>query len=75
VRDLARQDDSAAIARAVASLGVTTTAKGVETEDRAERLRPAGCTEIQGKSLHPARPAQEFDLLPGHRPARSVDAV
>ena len=52
VRDLAQHDDSAAIVRAVASLGhslgVTTTAEGVETQEQLERLRTEGCTEVQG---------------------------
>ena len=67
VRDLAQQDDSAAIVRAVAglgqSLGITTTAEGVETEDQLERLRAEGCTEIQGNFLSPARPASEIEAL------------
>jgi predicted signal transduction protein with EAL and GGDEF domain len=67
VRDLAQQDDSAAIVRAVAglgqSLGITTTAEGVETEDQLDRLRAEGCTEIQGNFLSPARPASEIEAL------------
>jgi EAL domain-containing protein (putative c-di-GMP-specific phosphodiesterase class I) len=30
------------------SLGITTTAEGVETDDQRDRVREHGCTEIQG---------------------------
>jgi diguanylate cyclase (GGDEF)-like protein len=67
IRDLEDQEDSAAIVRAVASLGqslgVTTTAEGVETEEQVERLRAEGCTEVQGYFLSPARPAGEVAAL------------
>jgi diguanylate cyclase (GGDEF)-like protein len=80
VRDLIEQDDSAAIVRAVASLGqslgVTTTAEGVETESQVERLRAEGCTEIQGNFLSPARPASEIEaLLPKTRATKTGAAA
>jgi len=31
-----------------ASLGITTTAEGVETSDQLDRVREQGCSEIQG---------------------------
>jgi diguanylate cyclase (GGDEF)-like protein len=63
IRDMSIHDDSTAIVRAVAtlgkSLGMTTTAEGVETADQLERVRSEGCTEVQGYFLGPARPAKE----------------
>ncbi len=63
VRDMSLHDDCTAIVRAVAalgkSLGMATTAEGVETADQLERVRNEGCTEVQGYFFGPARPAEE----------------
>jgi len=63
VRDLGEREDSMAIIRAVVglgdSLGMTTTAEGVETAEQLERLRAEGCTEAQGYLFSPPRPADE----------------
>ena len=63
VKDLASHSDSGAIVRAVAglgiSLGMATTAEGVETQEQLERLRAEGCTEVQGYFLSPPKPASE----------------
>jgi diguanylate cyclase (GGDEF)-like protein len=52
VRDVCRRRDCATIVRAVASLGLslgmTTTAEGVETFEQLEQLKAMGCTEAQG---------------------------
>jgi predicted signal transduction protein with EAL and GGDEF domain len=52
VRELVERPDCAAIIRAVtglgASLGIATTAEGIETDAQLERLRAEGCTEVQG---------------------------
>ncbi|GJD64165.1 putative bifunctional diguanylate cyclase/phosphodiesterase [Methylobacterium frigidaeris] len=52
VADLSVRPDALAIVRAVTtladSLGMTTTAEGVETEEQLAHLRDAGCTEVQG---------------------------
>ncbi len=52
VRDLASSADAAAIIRAItalgASLGIRTTAEGVETEQQLTQLRAEGCSELQG---------------------------
>ncbi|MDP4025015.1 EAL domain-containing protein [Methylobacterium sp. NEAU 140] len=52
VRDLGATDGTDFIVRAViglgASLGMTTTAEGVETEAQLARLRAEGCDEVQG---------------------------
>ena len=60
-------DSSLAIIRAVAglsaSLGMATTAEGVETEEQLERLRREGCSEIQGFLFSGARSARDADKL------------
>ena len=52
VRQVGVRADSTAIVRAVAalgaSLGMKTTAEGVETAEQLEQIRLEGCTEIQG---------------------------
>ena len=57
-----------AIVRAVvglgASLGIATTAEGVETEDQLNRLRAEGCTELQGYLFGcPVPPLEMGNLL------------
>jgi EAL domain-containing protein (putative c-di-GMP-specific phosphodiesterase class I) len=63
VRELAERPDCMAIIRAVAglgtSLGIATTAEGVETEEQLLRLRAEGCTEVQGFLFSAPRPAGE----------------
>jgi diguanylate cyclase (GGDEF)-like protein/PAS domain S-box-containing protein len=67
VRDLAERPDCMAIIRAVAglgaSLGISTTAEGVETPEQLERLRAEGCTEAQGFLFSPPRPVGEITAL------------
>ena len=59
IRNINKDDSSLAIIRAVAglsaSLGMATTAEGVETEEQLERLRREGCSEIQGFLFSGAR--------------------
>jgi EAL domain-containing protein (putative c-di-GMP-specific phosphodiesterase class I) len=66
VRDLPDSADAMAIVRAVtglgSSLGMSTTAEGVENGDQLARLRAEGCCEAQGFLFSPPRPARE---LPG----------
>ncbi|MCP5197099.1 MAG: EAL domain-containing protein [Gammaproteobacteria bacterium] len=45
------------------SLGVTTTAEGVETLEQLALVRAEGCTEIQGYLLSPPKPAHEVTRL------------
>jgi diguanylate cyclase (GGDEF)-like protein len=63
IRDLRSSDDAAAIVRAVAglgaSLGMTTSAECVETEDQMSRVVEEGYGEIQGFLFSPACPADE----------------
>ena len=63
VKDIDRNRDSAVIIKAIASLGhslgIETTAEGIETEEQLELVRRAGCTEMQGYLVSPPRPASE----------------
>jgi len=63
VRDLTPDSESVAIVRAIVglgrSLGIATTAEGVETAEQLAIIRSEGCTEMQGYLLSPPRPARE----------------
>ncbi|MEH3145768.1 MAG: EAL domain-containing protein [Methylobacterium frigidaeris] len=71
VADLDTRPDAAAIVEAVIalgrSLGMATTAEGVETPEQLERLRQAGCLMVQGYLI--SRPLALDDLLPVLREA------
>ena len=60
-------DGSVAILRAVAglglSLGMVTTAEGVETQEQVEKVRAEGCTEMQGYFFSPPRPIKDITRL------------
>ena len=64
IKDIERNRGSAAIIKAIASLGtslgIRTTAEGVETEEQLEIVRRAGCTEMQGYLV--SRPVPACDL-------------
>jgi EAL domain-containing protein (putative c-di-GMP-specific phosphodiesterase class I) len=66
VSDLERPE-SIAIIRAVTglgnSLGMKTTAEGVETEEQLETLKKEGCTEVQGYLFSKPVPAAQTALL------------
>jgi EAL domain-containing protein (putative c-di-GMP-specific phosphodiesterase class I) len=78
VADLANTtDESHAILKAVAglgiSLGIATTAEGVETKEQVDRVRQEGCTEMQGYYFSPPRPVEEIrELLARGRAATSA---
>ena len=63
VRGLDDKPESIAIIRAVAglghSLGMTTTAEGVETQEQLDQMRAEGCTEVQGYFYSKPMPASE----------------
>ena len=68
MRDLESRGDSLAIIKAVIglghSLGMSTTAEGVETEEQLEAVREQGCNEVQGFLFSPPlEPAQVLALL------------
>ena len=74
INDLSKSADAAAIIRAVLalgrSLGMTTTAEGVETRDQLAYLRAEGCVEMQGHYFAKAIPSEEFALFCNGRPQR-----
>lgn len=67
VHQLATRGDSMAIVRAVTglgrSLGIITTAGGVDTPEQLALLRLEGCAEVQGQLFGPPRPASEVEEL------------
>ncbi len=72
--DAAGQD---AIIRAIAALGVSlgmsTTAEGVETADQLARIRTEGCTSVQGYLFSRPVPAEQIDsLISGFAASRSI---
>ena len=78
VSELATRDDSMAIVRAVTglgkSLGIVTTAEGVETEAQFDLLRREGCTQAQGYLFSKPRPAAEVGAMLSRPRARIVAA-
>ena len=67
IRDLPSKEDSLAIVRAVvglsSSLGITTTAEGVETKEQLASLTSEGCNEVQGFLFSRPRPAADVEKL------------
>ena len=67
VRDLSSSADCLAIVRAIAglgsSLGMATTAEGVETAEQMRRIRDEGCDQIQGYLVSRLVPAAEIPAL------------
>jgi diguanylate cyclase (GGDEF)-like protein len=67
VSELGSSDDAMAIIRAVAglgkSLGMVTTAEGVENAEQLALLRREGCTQAQGYLFSKPRPAAEVERL------------
>ncbi len=76
VSELATREDSMAIVRAVTglgkSLGIVTTAEGVETDAQFELLRREGCTQAQGYLFSPPRPVAEVETMLSRPRARIV---
>jgi diguanylate cyclase (GGDEF)-like protein len=67
IRNISHDDSSLAIVRAVTglstSLGMSTTAEGVETKEQLARVRAEGCNEIQGFLFSKPVPAGEIAAL------------
>jgi EAL domain-containing protein (putative c-di-GMP-specific phosphodiesterase class I) len=63
---------SIAIIRAVtglgSTLGIATTAEGVETVEQLRQFRLEGCTEVQGFLISKPKPAGELAELLGRSP-------
>ena len=69
VKDLGERRDCTAIITAIStlarSLGIATTAEGVETAEQLDFLRAQGCTQAQGFLFSPARPRADLAALLG----------
>lgn len=65
IRELPHKSDSVAVVRAVVglsnSLGMTSAAEGVETEEQLARLRLEGCNEFQGFLFSPPKSPKEVE--------------
>jgi diguanylate cyclase (GGDEF)-like protein/PAS domain S-box-containing protein len=76
ITELATREDSMAIVRAVTglgkSLGIVTTAEGVETDAQFNLLRQEGCTQAQGYLFSPPRPVAEVESMLSRARARIV---
>ena len=77
IQDLGKTQESLAIVRAVtglcSSLGVSTTAEGVETEEQMRILMREGCEELQGYLLgRPTTAPQCHDYLAGLPPVHAA---
>ena len=70
IGDLSNKDSAAHIVRAVTglgiSLGMSTTAEGVETLEQLRQLRVEGCTEVQGYLFSRPRPKQDIPAILEH---------
>jgi diguanylate cyclase (GGDEF)-like protein/PAS domain S-box-containing protein len=64
IRELGKQNDCVAIIRAVTrlgrSLGMITTAEGVETQEQLDILRVEGCTQVQGYLFSQPKPVAQI---------------
>ena len=68
IKELAEQPRSSlAILRSIValstSLGIATTAEGVETKEQLERVQKEGCTEVQGYYISRPRPAADIPAM------------
>ena len=67
IRELGKENDCVAIIRAVmrlgSSLGMITTAEGVETEEQLEILRAEGCMQVQGYLFSRPKPVGEIPAM------------
>jgi len=67
IRELGKTKDCVHIIRAViqlgSSLGMITTAEGVETEQQLEILRAEGCKQVQGYIFSTPVPAAEIPAM------------
>jgi diguanylate cyclase (GGDEF)-like protein len=74
VSHIADSSESKAIVRAVAelgaTLGITTTAEGVETEEQFRLVREHGCTDVQGYYFGKPKPLAELAEFLAAKPAR-----
>jgi len=78
IREMVRSPDCIAIVTSIASLavslGMTTTAEGVETAEHLHLARQAGCTEVQGFLFGRPKPSSEVDTS-GMRTTLAVASI
>lgn len=78
IQEIATSADCKAIVRAVTglgvSLGIATTAEGVETSDQLDLIRAEGCDQVQGYFFSRPVPAEAVPALLGRRFAGSPPA-
>jgi diguanylate cyclase (GGDEF)-like protein len=76
MQGLSPREDSMAIIKAVIglgrSLGMSTTAEGIETEEQLAAIRAQGCSEAQGYLFSPPLPASGIGALLGKAGAATV---
>ena len=76
IHDLPAEGYSVAIVRAVvglsSSLGITTTAEGVETEEQLASLTSEGCDEVQGFLFSRPQPAADVERILGEQAPRAA---
>ncbi len=69
IREMTRSPDCVAIVTSIAqlaiSLGMTTTAEGVETVEQLQMVKEAGCTDVQGFLFGRPKPVSELHLSAG----------
>jgi diguanylate cyclase (GGDEF)-like protein len=79
IKGLGDNSESDAIVQAVAgladSLGMTTTAEGVETREQLDLVRSLGCTDVQGFFYSPPVPASELAKVFAEQPGAKVAAA
>ena len=79
IKGLGDSTESDAIVHAVAgladSLGMTTTAEGVETREQLDRVRKLGCTDVQGFYYSPPVPLREVAKMLGAPSVRRIAAA
>jgi diguanylate cyclase (GGDEF)-like protein len=70
ISELGKKNDAVAIIRAIlqlgSSLGMITTAEGVETEEQLDILRAEGCMQAQGYLFSRPKPAAEIPFMLRH---------
>ena len=79
ITNMSKDDASLAIIRAVtglsSSLGIVTTAEGVETDEELDGVRAEGCTQVQGFLFGRATAAGDLAALLATHTGRSVKAA
>jgi diguanylate cyclase (GGDEF)-like protein len=79
IRDLSEHPDSLAIVQSITrlgtSLGMQTTAEGVETKEQLDQVRAAGCTHGQGYYFGRPQPARDIARLLAKNGLRMIEAA